>query len=159
MWCSACRQKLHRGECFTTVLDNNSDETIDKMIQEIITNTLTHKCPKCNTKHYREDGCNHITCPKCETHSCYICGKEISGIFVYQHYETTKCKLYGNSNNIPTLIEELGKFISRNPENSTEIYERLKINCKSDKLLLSKIRSLKSRYNIKNTTDNLCFIS
>lgn len=160
IWCSGCRRKTHLGDCFT-ILDSDDVEDVDKMIQEIITNSLTHKCPKCKTKHYREDGCNHILCPVCSTHSCYICGEEISGIFVYAHYEIagSKCKLYGNDNNIPNFLKELGKFIDNNHENRVLIYERLKINCKSDKVLFSRIKSLKALHNISNTSDPICCIT
>ena len=160
IWCSGCRRKMHQGNCFT-IVDSDTLEQLDKMIQEIITNGLSHKCPKCKTKHFREDGCNHIQCPVCKTHSCYMCGKEMSGTFVYAHYEIvgTTCKMYGESNNIPNLIEELGKFIDNNYEYGTIIYERLKIICKSDRVLLTKIRSLKSLCNIQNTSDSMCSIN
>ena len=159
-WCSGCRRKTHRGDCFTIDISDNI-ETVDKMIQEIITDGLSHKCPRCKTKYFREDGCNHIKCPKCDVDSCYVCGDEISGIFVYKHYEDSKglCKLYTEVDRTPFLLKELGRFINDNPANRTLIYERLKIICKTDKVLIKKIKSLKIRYNIQNTSDSECCIN
>ena len=151
-WCLNCRTKLHVGECFVTV------DNVDRMIQEIFSNSLVHKCPNCKTKHHREDGCNHISCPVCNTDSCYICGKDISGPDVYLHFHSGPCdsKMYAKAaTNTTFLIKELTEFINKNRENSTLIYERLKINCdSSDQILINKIKSLRSICNIKNTSDD-----
>ncbi|KAK6461487.1 hypothetical protein DFJ63DRAFT_183808 [Scheffersomyces coipomensis] len=40
-------------------------------------------CPVCDTVVERIDGCNKITCYKCNTSFCYLCGEKISG---YSHF-------------------------------------------------------------------------
>lgn len=36
----------------------------------------------------KSDGCNKMTCPNCETLSCYVCKKEIEG---YDHFDRNVC--------------------------------------------------------------------
>ena len=152
IWCSGCRQKMHPGNCFQ-ILEITD---IDIMIQELITYNITHKCSSCKTKYVLMDGCNHITCPVCKTHSCYICGITLSN-YEYGHFANNNiCKLYGSDNrkNTQKLIMELIKFINKNSKYNTLIYERLKIICKSDKKLIKQFKSIKHICDIKNTSDS-----
>jgi len=34
------------------------------------------KCPKCKIPIFRDNGCDHMHCPKCQYHFCYLCGIE-----------------------------------------------------------------------------------
>eukprot|EP00094_Tigriopus_californicus_P008652 TCALIF_08340-PA protein Name:"Similar to RNF14 E3 ubiquitin-protein ligase RNF14 (Homo sapiens)" AED:0.05 eAED:0.05 QI:59/0.85/1/1/1/1/8/113/640 len=46
----------------------------------------TKRCPKCGTPIQKSEGCNKMTCNKCNTHFCYICGDKISHINPYTHF-------------------------------------------------------------------------
>jgi len=49
---------------------------------------LIKDCPGCNAKTSKSSGCNHITCPKCGEHWCFVCqeafGKKYTGD-IYDH--------------------------------------------------------------------------
>ena len=50
---------------------------------------MIHKCPVCNTKYDKVDGCNLITCPKCGKYSCYLCNQNIIPINGSKYYHFT----------------------------------------------------------------------
>ena len=78
-WCNLCKRKSHSDRsCYK--LEFNEDETMDKrieiidhMIQELVTKALTHCCSTCGCSYIKEEGCNLMVCPKCESMSCYLC--------------------------------------------------------------------------------------
>jgi hypothetical protein len=37
-----------------------------------------HTCPKCRVPIEKNDGCNHMTCPKCNHYWCWSCGLPVS---------------------------------------------------------------------------------
>ena len=130
-WCSDCRRNAHGDKhCYNLIF--KPDETlrdkvsyIDKMINEISTSKLTHSCVACGTKFYKEEGCNHMTCPKCKTHSCYLCNAKLPPADVYKHFGNPGgCTLHnerhknGKSGNVvynnTRIFVELDKFIEVN---------------------------------------------
>lgn len=73
-WCKLCRLEFHSNlECgiFEKV---DKEEKIRNVIRELLTDGH-RKCPHCNTKYIKEEGCDHITCKTCGGESCYCCGK------------------------------------------------------------------------------------
>jgi len=48
------------------------------------------ECPGCGRDIQKSSGCNHMTCPNCNTEFCWVCGKTITGS-VYDHYENSSC--------------------------------------------------------------------
>ncbi len=53
----------------------------------------TRACPKCEAPTEKNEGCNHMTCVKCGTGWCWLCGAEIGNEPVPQHYKDEgKCK-------------------------------------------------------------------
>jgi hypothetical protein len=43
-------------------------------------------CPKCGTPIQKSFGCNHMTCPTCQTHICWVCMETFAeGDPVYAH--------------------------------------------------------------------------
>ena len=43
------------------------------------------KCPMCNTRIYKPDGCNHMACSRCRGAFCWICRRDISEAH-YDHF-------------------------------------------------------------------------
>ena len=84
-WCTLCKRGAHGSRsCYE--LNFQAEETdkagmregvIDKMLQDIVTRTLTHCCSICGCTYIKEEGCNLMTCPKCNGMSCYICGMKL----------------------------------------------------------------------------------
>lgn len=131
-WCSACRRNDHADKhCYNLIF--KPDETmrekvsyIDRMINEISTSKLTHSCIACGTKFYKEEGCNHMTCPKCKTHSCYLCNTKLDPLTPYKHFGNPDgCILWNNElhkngktgdiiYNNTRIFVELDKFIEVN---------------------------------------------
>ena len=82
IWCSKCRRRNHAGDCYSLLFGQDETilekcNTVDKMLQELSTNALSHSCSSCGVKFYKEEGCNHMVCPRCRTSSCYVCGVKI----------------------------------------------------------------------------------
>ncbi|KAF9038650.1 hypothetical protein BJ165DRAFT_1407775 [Panaeolus papilionaceus] len=55
------------------------------------------KCPNCKVWVDRTEGCNHMTCAKCETHFCWLCLMMFpTGGEVYEHMTTAHGGFWGN---------------------------------------------------------------
>jgi len=47
-------------------------------------------CPGCDAMTYKAGGCNHMTCPVCNTHWCWICRwKASNSDEIYSHLTQT----------------------------------------------------------------------
>jgi hypothetical protein len=44
------------------------------MIDNAIEAGSTQRCPVCQLAGVKDDGCTHMTCPRCESSWCYLCG-------------------------------------------------------------------------------------
>jgi hypothetical protein len=76
--CMNCNsQHLFGKQCIYT------KESIQKQIEEILSDCRVRKCPKCNIEFVRIDGCCKMKCTRCGTLSCYNCRQQISG---YNHF-------------------------------------------------------------------------
>lgn len=53
----------------------------------------TSPCTYCSTPVQKTHGCNHMTCPQCRTHFCYLCSSWLDPGNPYQHFnkEGTPC--------------------------------------------------------------------
>jgi hypothetical protein len=104
-WCKKCKQLDHDGEC-GVIGGNFNKEIINHIVEECISDSLLHSCPVCSTKYTKTYGCNLMTCPKCKSYSCYICGMMIvpRGNIKYWHFRgsgsadfNASCPLYNYS--------------------------------------------------------------
>ena len=43
------------------------------------------KCPGCAAPTVKSYGCNHIQCPVCKTHWCYVCHEKFEEETIYDH--------------------------------------------------------------------------
>ena len=92
-WCVTCRKEQHDKDPCGKIKDSTDLAGIKRIINETITEALTHTCPNCNVKYIKDNGCNMMTCVSCDAHSCYICGKLlhekiIDGVTIkYYHFK------------------------------------------------------------------------
>ncbi|EKM75797.1 hypothetical protein AGABI1DRAFT_79354 [Agaricus bisporus var. burnettii JB137-S8] len=70
--CTRCGFEAHDGfQC----ADQVQDELFKKWVKE---HDVKH-CPTCNAAIERTEGCNHMTCTRCQTHICWQCLKTFEG--------------------------------------------------------------------------------
>ena len=79
-FCFLCLKKPH-GE-------NPCEEKMDKSIIEYALNNFVKKCPNCSIIIEKNNGCNHITCSKCQYQWCWLCNQK----YEIGHYSQGKCK-------------------------------------------------------------------
>jgi hypothetical protein len=110
-WCNICKRKSHSDRsCYKLEFnkDENIDnkiELIDRMIQELVTKSLTHCCSTCGCSYIKEEGCNLMVCPKCNSMTCYLCNMKLyyKNNTKYWHFQghdlsdpDAQCKLWNN---------------------------------------------------------------
>lgn len=81
--CCKCGKASHGGDC---------DLSVDEASAELIANT-SKACPNqnCRMAIFKYDGCNHMTCSRCQTQFCFSCGLEFlkdsrNHYMVSEHY-------------------------------------------------------------------------
>ena len=160
-WCNTCKREAHGNDsCYK--LKFKEDETeekqcevIDKMIVDIISNSVTKKCSTCGCAYIKEEGCNLMTCHKCYGMTCYLCNAKIyykEGKGKYWHYighdysdEDAVCKLHNNNPGEGSVVEgntlhikkeivkEIFNFLSENEDKTGSLINiRLHILYKED---------------------------
>jgi hypothetical protein len=142
-WCTLCKRAAHnKRSCYELALTEGelADSAkmtiiVDKMIQDIATRALTHCCGICGCSYVKEEGCNLMTCPKCNGMSCFICGMKLyyKGDTKYWHFTghdksavDARCSLWNNyagdgkekqgntAFNLASIEKEFWNFISSN---------------------------------------------
>ena len=63
-------------------------EQLDESMLEFAKNNFVKRCPNCSIITEKNEGCNHITCTKCNYQWCWLCNKQYS----FEHYVEGKCK-------------------------------------------------------------------
>ena len=48
-------------------------------VEEAMTDALIKKCPRCRSSILKEYGCNKMTCSRCCTMFCFVCGEQVKG--------------------------------------------------------------------------------
>jgi TRIAD3 protein (E3 ubiquitin-protein ligase RNF216) len=68
------------------------------IMEEAMSASMIRNCPnkKCEVATMKSDGCNHITCNKCNTHFCYLCRQTLNKKNPYGHFGEDRCKLHTN---------------------------------------------------------------
>lgn len=66
-------------------------------IEEAMTKAIVRICPnsRCKMPMIKDEGCNNLTCSKCQSRLCYVCKKDITKI-AYNHFSRRpdSCQLY-----------------------------------------------------------------
>jgi hypothetical protein len=66
--CPACHVEYHEG-----VLCRDYDEIGDKAFAAWAKERGVKHCPGCKIPIEKVEGCNHLTCSRCQTHICWVC--------------------------------------------------------------------------------------
>ncbi|XP_026675967.1 uncharacterized protein LOC103524893 [Diaphorina citri] len=92
-----------------------------KFVEDKLSEALIRECYKCHRKFVKENtGCNHITCPVCGAHMCYVCRQPLDPKRIYQHFvgqggsDTKKCPLFSNANLLHVeALENVAQAVDR----------------------------------------------
>lgn len=76
-FCMNCRQKPHKGR--------DCDLKEEKGWMVFKKENHLKKCPKCGIEIYKDSGCNHMTCTKCQYQFCWICGMKYTSSSHYNN--------------------------------------------------------------------------
>lgn len=90
-YCIVCKKQIfglgHEINCEIKKMQIDDKENL-KWIEE---NTAV--CPNCLVRIEKSKGCNHLNCPRCRTHFCFLCSMKIDEFSPIEHYmiPNTKC--------------------------------------------------------------------
>lgn len=76
IWCFRCHAPWHKG---LTCKDFKQGSKMFKKWTKGTTRGVANArpCPKCKVFIQRLEGCDHMSCPRCRTSFCYLCGERI----------------------------------------------------------------------------------
>ncbi|KZS92881.1 hypothetical protein SISNIDRAFT_454812 [Sistotremastrum niveocremeum HHB9708] len=81
--CQRCHVEYHFGMSCAERRDGGK-----QLYDDWKRNNDVQTCPGCQTDIERTEGCNHMTCVRCQTHICWLCLETFSeGKAVYEHIE------------------------------------------------------------------------
>ncbi|KAK0204039.1 hypothetical protein DFS33DRAFT_854618 [Desarmillaria ectypa] len=82
--CSTCHIEQHDGSDCPDRDDTDVAFKEWKKIHDV------KNCPGCKIPIERAEGCNHVTCTRCQTHICWVCSKTFPrGDGIYEHMRAT----------------------------------------------------------------------
>ncbi|KAF9003431.1 hypothetical protein BDQ17DRAFT_1242173 [Cyathus striatus] len=80
--CSKCHAEAHEG---LACIDGDDDGQFKEWAKA----HDVKNCPGCNIPIERVEGCNHVTCTRCQTHTCWVCMATFpGGEGIYGHMRT-----------------------------------------------------------------------
>jgi hypothetical protein len=88
VYCCKCNElaKAHQDKtCEQVKLEKKQRLQADSRnrVASAMTAAVVRQCPGCRAPFFKEVGCNKMTCPGCNTLSCYICHQKIAD---YDHF-------------------------------------------------------------------------
>jgi len=134
--CSSCEKRycaIHGRAHAWNVSCKEFEADQEQISQKIINDTCT-KCPGCSEGVQKSYGCNHMTCTKCDTHFCFLCGEKLVRP-VYPHY---------NDNSIRNVLFGCGGMLYLKQKPST--WTRLRMRFSLARTIMWRNRSIASRY-------------
>ncbi|KAI0264733.1 hypothetical protein BC834DRAFT_252997 [Gloeopeniophorella convolvens] len=79
--CAFCRVEYHEGVACADRADGG-----DRLFEEWTRTHGVKRCPGCRAPIERAEGCNHMTCTRCRTHTCWVCLETFpQGKGIYDH--------------------------------------------------------------------------
>jgi len=71
-WCFNCKADDHRPATCLQVKSWN-DKSNDQDLTDMFIKANTKRCPKCQLKIIKDEGCAHMRCTQCGYHFCWLC--------------------------------------------------------------------------------------
>ena len=68
---------------------NRIRQMIDELVSEEWMQSNSKLCPRCGAHIQKSEGCNKMTCTKCRSHFCWLCGKILNPQNPYVHFNVT----------------------------------------------------------------------
>lgn len=79
--CPYCDVEYHEG-----ITCDDRKLRIDSAFDEYVRTHEVKRCPGCKAHIERAEGCNHMTCTRCHTHTCWECMETFDkGVGIYDH--------------------------------------------------------------------------
>ncbi|XP_034943250.1 E3 ubiquitin-protein ligase RNF14-like [Chelonus insularis] len=79
-------------------LENRYGQKLKFLVENILSENWLHNnsrnCPHCKAAIEKLDGCNKMTCNKCNTYFCWTCGAQLSRSMPYFHYQNPQSKCF-----------------------------------------------------------------
>lgn len=94
-FCRTCRRVWHGDavRCRRTAATMTEFSEEDKASLNFI-RANTSPCPYCDAPTTKTGGCNHMRCPTCKTHFCYLCSSWLSPTNPFSHFNTVGGSCY-----------------------------------------------------------------
>lgn len=92
MFCGRCGQPPHRGQrdqditCEQYAKWKEEQDHSEDRLQDYMRENRVFACPGCKHGIERNDGCKFMTCSKCKTKSCNLCGVKLLESQHYSHF-------------------------------------------------------------------------
>lgn len=91
-FCIKCKKRVllntHENRCEFEQLQGSLQETRDWIAEN------TKECPECAFRVEKSSGCNHMTCPKCNVHYCFLCTEPINKYSPVDHFSNPETPCY-----------------------------------------------------------------
>uniref|UniRef100_A0A8D8T6D6 E3 ubiquitin-protein ligase RNF216 n=1 Tax=Cacopsylla melanoneura TaxID=428564 RepID=A0A8D8T6D6_9HEMI len=122
LFCESCLEKQCKKESHTPYECDYLEKSNDrcrKYVEDRLSEALIRECYKCHRKYVKENsGCNHITCPHCQSHMCYVCRQPLDSSRIGEHFagqgstNRRKCPLFSDPNLLHVeAIENVGQAV------------------------------------------------
>ena len=92
-FCQVCKASWH-GEHKWCSPHNKGELTAEEKASEEYMKLRCTPCPTCTARCQKTMGCNHMICPKCESHFCYLCSSWLNPGNPYEHFNNKKSHCY-----------------------------------------------------------------
>lgn len=101
-FCSRCMQTWH-GEFYQCTPKATREELTEQEKASLeYLNLYTSPCPTCECRAQKTHGCNHMICPRCQTHFCYLCSEWLNPANPYAHYNPDSASPYPQGQHVST---------------------------------------------------------
>jgi hypothetical protein len=92
--CPSCLARIC-PKCHSEYHEDTKCEDCEDLFQQWAESHGVKNCPGCRSPIERNEGCNHITCVRCQTHMCWVCMKTFpKGEGIYDHMRSIHGGVY-----------------------------------------------------------------
>ena len=92
-FCQVCKASWH-GELKWCSVRNKGELTAEEKASEEYMKLHCTPCPTCTAPCQKTMGCNHMICPTCRSHFCYLCSSWLNPGNPYEHFNNVKSPCY-----------------------------------------------------------------